>query len=110
MNCIHYKVREDKRILSHAAYVVLGITIEDNKEILSFIVETNGIRRIWLGRLNGLHKGSKGCSVLLCGRSARVQGEHTGSILQSRDTEVRHPHAPQFIQICRLQRPEKVCL
>lgn len=28
MNCIHYKVREDGRILSRAAYVVLGVTTE----------------------------------------------------------------------------------
>ena len=28
MDCIHYKVREDGRILSRAAYIVLGITAE----------------------------------------------------------------------------------
>ena len=27
MDCIHYKVREDGRILSRAAYVVLGVTV-----------------------------------------------------------------------------------
>lgn len=31
MDCIHYKVREDGRILSRAAYVVLGVTVEDTK-------------------------------------------------------------------------------
>jgi len=33
MDCIHYKVREDGRILSRAAYVVLGVTTEGYKEI-----------------------------------------------------------------------------
>ena len=28
MDCIHYKVREDGRILSRAAYIVLGVTVE----------------------------------------------------------------------------------
>ena len=28
MDCIHYKVREEGRILSRAAYVVLGVTTE----------------------------------------------------------------------------------
>ena len=28
MDCIHYKVREDGRILSRAAYVIMGVTIE----------------------------------------------------------------------------------
>ena len=31
MDCIHYKVREDRRILSRAAYIVLGITAEGYK-------------------------------------------------------------------------------
>lgn len=31
MDCIHYKVREDGRILSRAAYVVPGVTVEDTK-------------------------------------------------------------------------------
>ena len=35
MDCIHYKVREDGRILSWAAYVVLGVTTDGYKEILS---------------------------------------------------------------------------
>lgn len=35
MDCIHYKVREDGRILSRAAYVVLGVTVEGYKDILS---------------------------------------------------------------------------
>ena len=41
MDCIHYKVREDGRILSRAAYVVLGVTAEGYKEILSITVGAN---------------------------------------------------------------------
>ena len=41
MDCIHYKVREDGRILSRAAYVVLGVTTEGYKEILSITVGAN---------------------------------------------------------------------
>ncbi len=38
MDCIHYKVREDGRILSRAAYIVLGVTVEGYKDILSITV------------------------------------------------------------------------
>lgn len=38
MDCIHYKVREDGRILSRAAYVVLGVTLDGHKDILSINV------------------------------------------------------------------------
>ena len=54
MDCIHYKVREDGRILSRAAYVVLGVTTEGYKEILSITVGANETGRFWLGMLNDL--------------------------------------------------------
>ena len=38
---IHYKVREDGRILSRAAYVVLGVTVEGYKDILSITAGAN---------------------------------------------------------------------
>ena len=54
MDCIHYKVREDGRILSRAAYVILGVTIEGYKEILSIMVGANETSKFWLGMLNDL--------------------------------------------------------
>lgn len=54
MDCIHYKVREEGRILSRAAYVVLGVTTEGYKEILSITVGANETSKFWLGMLNGL--------------------------------------------------------
>jgi hypothetical protein len=39
MDAVHYKVREDGHIITKAAYVVLGINLEGNKEILG----------IWIG-------------------------------------------------------------
>lgn len=33
MDAIHYNIREDGRILNRAAYVVLGVTLEGNKDI-----------------------------------------------------------------------------
>ncbi len=54
MDCIHYKVREEGRILSRAAYVVLGVTTEGCKEILSITVGANETRKFWLGMLNDL--------------------------------------------------------
>ena len=51
MDFIHYKVREDGRILSWAACVVLGGTTEGYKEILSITVGTNESSRFWMGRM-----------------------------------------------------------
>ena len=54
MDCIHYNVREEGRILSRAAYVVLGVTTEGYKEILSITVGANETSKFWLGMLNDL--------------------------------------------------------
>ena len=54
MDCIHYKVREEGRILTKAAYVVLGVTTEGYKEILSITVGANESSKFWLGMLNDL--------------------------------------------------------
>ena len=54
MDCIHYKVREDGRILSRAAYIVLGITADGYKDILSITVGANETSKFWPGMLNGL--------------------------------------------------------
>ena len=54
MDCIHYKVREEGKILNRAAYVVLGVTTEGYKEILSITVGANETSKFWLGMLNDL--------------------------------------------------------
>lgn len=54
MDCIHYKVREDGRILSRAAYIVLGVTLDGRKDILSITVGANETSKFWLGMLNDL--------------------------------------------------------
>lgn len=54
MDCIHYKVREDGRILSRAAYVVLGVTADGYKEILSITVGANESSKFWIGMFNDL--------------------------------------------------------
>lgn len=54
MDCIHYKVREDGRILNRAANVILGITTKGYKDILSITVGANETSKFWLGMLNDL--------------------------------------------------------
>lgn len=54
MDAIHYKMREDGRILNRAAYVVLGVTLEGNKDILSITIGANESSKFWLGMLNDL--------------------------------------------------------
>ncbi|MFZ7131382.1 MAG: IS256 family transposase [Eubacteriales bacterium] len=54
MDAIHYKVREDGKILNRAAYIVLGINLDGMKDILSITIGTNESSKFWLGILNDL--------------------------------------------------------
>jgi len=52
MDAMHYKIREDGRIMNRAAYVVLGVTLDGNKDILSINIVANESSKFWLGLLN----------------------------------------------------------
>ena len=54
MDAIHYKIREDGRIINRAAYVVLGVTLDVTKDILSITIGANESSKFWLGMLNDL--------------------------------------------------------
>lgn len=55
IDCVPYKVREDGKMVSRTAYIVLGVTAEGHKEILSVTVGANETSKFWLGMLNDLH-------------------------------------------------------
>lgn len=54
MDAIHYKVKEDHQIVTKAAYVVLGITLDGNKDILGIWIGEHESSKFWLGVLNDL--------------------------------------------------------
>lgn len=54
MDAIHYKIKEDGRIVNRAAYVVLGVTLDGEKDILSVTIGANESSKFWLGMLNDL--------------------------------------------------------
>lgn len=54
MDEIHYKVREEKQIVVKAAYVVIGVDLDGNKDILGIWIGTNETSKFWLSVLNDL--------------------------------------------------------
>lgn len=54
MDAIHYKIKEDGRIVNRAAYVVLGVTLDGEKDILSITIGAIESSKFWLGMLNDL--------------------------------------------------------
>ena len=39
MDAIHYKVREDKQVVIKTAYVVIGVNLDGEKEVLGILIE-----------------------------------------------------------------------
>lgn len=66
MDAIHYKLREDGRILNRAAYVVLGVNIEGNKDILGIWIGDNESSKFWLGILNELKNRGVNDVLMFC--------------------------------------------
>ena len=65
IDATHFSVREDNRIKKITAYVVLGITKDGMKEVLSLEIGENESSKYWLGVLNGLkNRGIKDIMVI----------------------------------------------
>lgn len=56
MDTIHYKVKENHQYITKAACVVLGITLDGNKDILGVWIGENESSKLWLSVLHDLKK------------------------------------------------------
>lgn len=66
MDAIHYKIKEDGRIINRAAYVVVGITVDGSKDILGIWIGENESSKFWLGVLNDLKQRGVQDVLLFC--------------------------------------------
>jgi len=87
MDAIHYKVREDHRYVTKAAYVVLGVTMDGRKDILGAWIGEHESSKFWLNVLNDPK--SRGvldvylfCTDDLCGMMEAIQAVYPKSRLQ----------------------------
>ena len=87
MDAIHYKVKEDHRYITKAAYVVLGITMDGRKDILGVWIGEHESSKFWLNVLNELK--SRGvvdvylfCTDGLCGMMQAIEAAFPNSRLQ----------------------------
>ena len=65
IDAVHFSVRDDNVIKKLAAYVILGVTLEGRKEVVSLQVGENESSKYWLGVLNELkNRGVKDVMVI----------------------------------------------
>ena len=65
VDCIHFSVRDEHIVKKLAAYIILGISIDGHKEVLSITVGENESAKFWLSVLNSpKNRGVKDIFVL----------------------------------------------
>lgn len=65
IDAVHFSVREDNRIKKLAAYVILGLTLDGRKDVISLQIGENESSKYWLGVLNDLkNRGVKDVMVI----------------------------------------------
>ena len=66
IDVVHFSVREDPIIKKLAAYVILGITMDGKKDVISLQIGENENAKYWLGALNELKNRGVEDVMILC--------------------------------------------
>lgn len=66
MDAIHYKVKQDNRIINKAAYAVIGINLDGIKEVLGIWIGANETSKYWLLVLNELKNRGVNYILIAC--------------------------------------------
>ena len=66
IDAIHYSVRDNGVIVKKAAYVILGLTMEGRKEVLSLAIGENESAKFWLNALNELKNRGVQDIMIIC--------------------------------------------
>jgi len=66
LDAIHYKIREDGKVLSKAIYTILGVNIEGRKEVLGLYISENEGANFWLQVLTDLSNRGIGDILIAC--------------------------------------------
>lgn len=87
LDAIHYKVRDEKQIVNKAAYVVIGVNIDGEKDVLGLWIGGNETSKFWLSVLNDLKtRGAKNvlvfCTDGLNGFSEAIAAAYPSSKIQ----------------------------
>ena len=81
IDAIHYSVRDNGVIKKLAAYVILGISTEGKKEVLTIQVGDNESSKYWLSVLNELkNRGVKDILVIFADGLTGIKGSYSSSL------------------------------
>lgn len=87
MDAIHYSVRQDGIVIKKAVYILIGINLKGEKEVLGFFIGENESSKFWLNILNEI--GNRGVRDILIisvdnlkGFSEAIKGKYPNAEIQ----------------------------
>lgn len=87
MDAIHYSVRQDGVVIKKAVYILIGINLKGEKEVVGFWIGENESIKFWLNILNEI--GNRGVEDILIisvdnlkGFSEAIKGKYPKSEIQ----------------------------
>lgn len=106
MDAIHYKVREDRRYVTKAAYVVLGVTMDGRKDILGVWIGEHENSKFWLNVLNDLNREDK----LIGGQMMNYEASPFQDYESITIDELKDQASSLLNLVTDEQRPLRVCM
>ena len=95
LDAIHYKVKEDSRYISKAFYTVLGVGIDEKKEILGLYLNESEGAKFWLQVLTDLHNRGVNDILIACVDGLKGFPEAINSVFPDAEVQLCIVH-----QIC----------
>jgi transposase-like protein len=87
LDAIHFKVKQDGQIVNKAAYMVIGIDLDGNKDVLGIWIGENESAKFWLSVLNELR--NRGIQDILIASVDNLTGFSESIAACYPDTEIQ---------------------
>lgn len=108
-DAIHYKIKDEGKIVNKAAYVGLGINIEGYKDVLGIWIGESESSKFWLGVLNDLKTRGVEEVLLFCVDGLTGLKEAIEAVFPKSDIQRCIIHqSSQFVQICFIQAYKRI--
>lgn len=85
IDAVHYSVRDNGVIRKPAAYVIMGISLEGKKEVLTIEVDQNENAKYWLSVLNSLKNRGVKDILIICADGLTGIKEAVNTVFQKRN-------------------------
>ena len=107
IDAIHYSVRDNGVIVKKAAYVILGLTCDGRKEVLSLAIGKNESAKFWLNALNELKNRGVQDIMIICADGLTGIKEAIYAAFTKTDYQRCYgSHGPQHSEIRCIKRHE----